>query len=89
MFSLPLAIVLIPYAIFIIVFLIFALINVFHLVHYGQTTRISFTVTFIFFIVTSFILFATWAALRHIDWSAPLEFSIPTIVPGAPAGTSL
>lgn len=82
MFSFSLALILIPYAVFVMVFLVFALINVYHLIHYGQTTRVSFAVTFVFFLVTGLIFFLSFAAIRDTDWRYPIDFTFPAFGTG-------
>ena len=73
MITFPFSFVLIPYGLFLAVFLIFALINVYHMVHYGATTFISFLVTFAFMAGSAFILYFTWQLLAGVDWGMPVE----------------
>ena len=84
MISFPISLLLIPYAIFLIVFLVFAIVNVYHLIHYGQTTKVSFGVTFVFFAMTALILFLTWKGLQGVDWTYPIDIAFPTFGSGAP-----
>jgi hypothetical protein len=73
MFSFPIAIALIPYGLTLIFFALLAVINVYHLVHYGATSGVSFVVTFMFLAGAAFILFFTWQAVGDTDWSQQID----------------
>lgn len=83
MLTFPFALVLIPYGLLIIFFVLMATINVFHLVHYGATTGVSFMVTFLFLAGAVFILFFTWQSLVGVDWGRTINIPIP-FTAGAP-----
>jgi|GEM_PF-1114188 len=68
MFSLPLYIFLFIYIFFLIIFSIFAFINIAHIVQTGSMTFTSFCVTFLTLILTVFVFFATWWLLKDVDW---------------------
>ncbi|MFC1639081.1 hypothetical protein ACFL26_02315 [Patescibacteria group bacterium] len=71
----PLALLLIPYGLAVIVFLVFASLHVYHLIHYGAATKIGFTATFIFFAGTVLIAGLSLWMLGGYDWSAPISFT--------------
>ena len=83
-FTLGLA--LIPYALVLLFVIGYGIFAVYHLVHYGATTGLSFTITFAYLAGTIFILFFTWQALNGVDWRQPITFSPPTSLsmPAAP-----
>jgi len=74
--SFSLGLLLIPYFIAVGGFLLFAVLNVYHLITYGATTRTSFLFTFIFLAGAVLIAFGSWYFLSGIDWSAPITFSL-------------
>ncbi len=80
MLSLSFALVLIPYGLALLFFALMALVNVYHLIHYGATTAISFVVTFLFLAGAVFILFFTWQALQNVDWNRAITIEVPTVV---------
>jgi hypothetical protein len=86
MIGFPFAFVLIPYGLVVLFFALFAVINVYHLVHYGATTGVSFVVTFLFLAGAVFIMFFTWQALAGVDWGREVNLAIPFLTS---AGTPL
>ena len=78
MVSLTLAAFLIPYAIVAVLVLLFAVVNLTHLIHYGATTATSFVVTFAYLAGIVFLGYFTWAALGGVDWSFPIVLSMPS-----------
>jgi hypothetical protein len=77
MISFPLSLALIPYGLVVIFFAVMAIINVYHLVHYGATTGVSYVVTFLFLAGGVFILFFTWWALQGTDWGRDVGLIMP------------
>ncbi len=73
--SFPIGLLLIPYAIIILLFLILAVLNVYHLVRYGATTRTSFIFTFVFIAGAALIAFLSWQSLGGVDWSAGVSIN--------------
>lgn len=72
----PLSVILIPYGLLVLIFAIFALVSLFHLIRYGSLTFFSFFVTFIFLAGTVLILYSTAFLLVDTDWSIPIfEFA--------------
>jgi hypothetical protein len=69
MISFPLYALLIIYAIFIVVFLIFAIINLSHLRHTGAMTTASLIVTIIIGAMTTLTFYGTYYLLSDIDWT--------------------
>lgn len=72
MFTIPLYSFLFIYAGFLLIFLIFSLINVFHITGTGTLTLTSFFVTFIVSALTVLIFYATWYFLQGTDWQTPV-----------------
>ena len=79
--SLPLAIILIPYGVIVLVFAIVALLNVYHLIHYSATSKTSLAFTFIFLAGTAVIAFLTWQAVGGVDWQTPISISLSSSSP--------
>lgn len=71
-----LGLLLIPYFIAVALFLVFATLNVYHLVHYGATTKVGFIFTFVFFAGTVVIAAATLWALSGTNWQQPISLSL-------------
>ncbi len=69
MFTIPLYILLIAYAVFLGIFFIFFIINLLHIVLTGTTTFTSFIATLLVVGLTIFTLFATWYYLQNTDWT--------------------
>lgn len=86
MFEIPISIALIPYGLALLLFLIFAIVDGYHLIHYGETTKVSYWVTFVFFAVSATILFVTLYLLRGTDWSQSFTIALPFVgsTPQAP-----
>lgn len=74
--SFPLGLLLIPYFLVVLVSLVLAVMNVYHLVHYGATTKTSFLFTFIFVAGLLVIAAISWMALAGLGWSDSISFSI-------------
>ena len=73
----PLAFLLIPFAVTMLITIVIAIISMAHLVHYGETTHVSFIAAFAFVAGAALILFLTSQALIGTDWSADVELSLP------------
>jgi len=69
MIAIPFYIVLFIYLLFLCVFLIFSLINFYHIVSTSSITISSFMVTFFVFALAMLTLFYTWQTVIPIDWS--------------------
>ena len=78
MVQFPFALILFPYGLVVLFVLIFALANIFHLIHYGATTAISFVVTFAYLAGMVFLFYFTWTALTGTDWQMPIVFDAPS-----------
>lgn len=66
----PIAVFLIPYTLFLLVFLFFSFVNIYHLIHFGRATGImGFFATFLFLAITVLILNTTYLYAIGIDWS--------------------
>lgn len=67
--TIPLFIFLILYGLFLVVFAIFSLINITHIINTGSSSWASLLITFLIIALTILIFFGTWYFLRHTDWS--------------------
>ncbi|KPJ84991.1 hypothetical protein AMJ57_04855 [Parcubacteria bacterium SG8_24] len=76
-FAVSLSALLIPYALAIVFFMIFAAFNIHHLMRYGATTRVSYIITFIFLSGSVLLLFISWQMLGGVDWSQQMTFGTP------------
>lgn len=71
-----LGLLLIPYFIAVGGFLLFAVLNVYHLITYGATTRTSFLFTFMFLAGSALIAYASWYFLSDIDWGKQITLQL-------------
>jgi len=62
------------YAVLVVIFLIFAIINLYHLIAFGFISFESFFMTFIFIAGIILILFITYKLGIEIDWSKTVTF---------------
>jgi hypothetical protein len=69
MIELSLYLLLGTYAVLVVIFLIFAIINLYHLLAFGFISFESFFMTFIFIAGIVLILFITYKLGLEIDWS--------------------
>ena len=72
MSTIPLYALLVPCALFAVFFVIFSLVNLYHLFRFGSFTLLSFAVTFCFLGGAAIILSAAYTALQGVDWTGPL-----------------
>lgn len=66
--SFPLYYFLIPYAVFLVIYLIFILMDVYHLVMFSSASLVSFSMTVLFLAGVVYVLFWTWTLGQPIDW---------------------
>ncbi len=69
MIEISLSAILIPYGILVALFLLFALINFYHMFKYGFLNFESFFMTFLFIAGIILILFITYKLAMEIDWT--------------------
>jgi phosphatidylglycerophosphate synthase len=72
MIIIPLYVLLIVFGVFLLTALIFALVNVGHLIKTGTLTAASFTATFLFGAYTVIVIGLTLSQLAGIDWTQPV-----------------
>ncbi len=81
----PLFVLLIPYGLFLLIFLFFALVNLFHLLRFSPLNLLTFFATFLFLAGTTLILTTSYNYLITINWSQVIDllpnFSAPTYAP--------
>jgi len=69
MVEISLYVYLIPYGILVVIFAIYALVNLYHLFVYGFLSYLSFLMTFLFLAGAILVLFITYKYGLKIDWS--------------------
>ena len=69
----PISAFLIAYFIFLVFFAIFAYFDIYHVLKFGTLNFTNFLATFIFFGVTTLILFLTYQYINQIDWTTPVS----------------
>lgn len=70
--TLPVYTLLFLYLIFLTIFAIFSIVNVYHVVVTGTFTLASFFITFFVSVLTVITLYFTWHLLKDIDWQQPM-----------------
>ena len=78
MIAIPLYIFLFLYLLFLCVFLIFALINFYHIVMTASFTFASFIISFFVFVLTILTLYFTWQLMADIEWQRQVILFDPT-----------
>jgi hypothetical protein len=78
--NIPLVAFLYLYLLFVLVWLIFSLIALYHILRYGQISFTSFLAIFMYVAVSVILLFLAFEYLSQIDWSVNL--TIFKIAPG-------
>jgi len=71
-FDITLSWFLVPYGLFLLVFIIFSLVNLYHILRWGGYTFVGFVATFIFLAGAILCLFSTYEHLKIIDWQTPI-----------------
>ncbi len=69
-----LSLLLLPYAVVVILFIMASLIYLGHLLRYGVADFSLAVVLIIFLLVSSSLLVTSFRSLSAVDWSMPLEF---------------
>lgn len=70
--TIPLYTLLFPYLIFLTIFTVFFLINIYHISMSASLTLVSFFVTFFVFATSAFTLYGVWVWLGTVNWQQPL-----------------
>lgn len=68
----PLSFLLIPYGLFLLLFLIFAFFNIYHVFRFGFGELPLFFVTFVFMALSVLIIFISFQQISQIDLTEPL-----------------
>lgn len=71
-FSLPLYVFLFLFFGFLVIFLIFFFIDIYHLFETNSLTLTSLAVTILVFTISALTLFITWYLLQDVDWKTPI-----------------
>jgi|GEM_PF-2355105 hypothetical protein len=74
--TLPLSILLIPLALFLLFFVILSLINIAHLIKFAAFDMGGFWACFLFIAGSALFLYFAWGLISSIDWRAPVQFSL-------------
>lgn len=72
--SFPLYYIFFPGALFALIYLIFVLIDIYHLAHFAEIHFAGFFMTFIFLAGVIYILFWAWTLLQPINWQEIVTF---------------
>jgi len=72
MLTIPLYSFLFLYLLFLCVFVIFSIMNFYHIVMTAAFTLSSFIMTFFIFTLTVLTLYFTWQLLLNVDWQTPV-----------------
>ena len=72
--SVPLSILLLPLAIFLLLFFILSLVNIAHLMRFASFNMAGFWACFIFMAGSALFLYFAWGAIDQIDWKQPAQF---------------
>lgn len=75
MIALPPYLLLIPYALFLLGYLFFALANIISLAKYGARNGVGFLASFMFIAGSALIVFMTWQSLAGVDWTMGVPLS--------------
>ncbi len=70
--TIPLISVLFLYLLFVVVWIIFSFIALFHIIKYGQVNFLTFFTTFIYIAGSIVILYLSYGYLSQIDWEIGL-----------------
>lgn len=63
---------LIPYGLFVLLFVVFAIIDVVHMVKFGTFGMVNYVALVIFLTGTAFIFWSTAQLLLPVDWTLPI-----------------
>jgi hypothetical protein len=74
--SVPLSILLLPLAVFLLLFFVFSLINLIHIIKFASFDAVGFSITFIFLAVSTLFLWYSYQLLNPINWTEPINFSL-------------
>lgn len=74
----PIAYFLIPYGLFLFIFLFFSFVNLYNLIKFGTTNFTAFLATFIFLAGSALLLYTSYNYIIAIDWSRTIDV-IPTL----------
>ncbi len=69
------SLLLIPYAILVVLFFVFAFFNLYHMIAYGFVSVSSFIATFLFFAVTAVILYWSYVIAMTIPWDTAIAIT--------------
>ncbi len=89
MITIPLYSLLVIYAVFLIVFVIFFAINFFHIILTGTTSFSSFLVTLFVTAFFALIIFGTWYLLQSTDWTQQITIWNSSWLGGLPGQTQI
>lgn len=76
--EIQLSFLLIPYIIFIVIFLFYTFSNIYHIVKFGFVSFFSYLITFGYIIVTIAALFISYFYIAQINWDVAIQIINPT-----------
>ena len=68
MIEIPLYSLLFVYILFLAIFVVFILIDLYHIIMTASLSMTSFFMTFFVFVTSFLIIYATWYFLQNVDW---------------------
>ena len=68
----PLSATLVPFGLYLVIFGVLAVVDVYHMVRFGTFGIANFFAFFLFLAGTAVIMWWTWTALQGTDWTQPL-----------------
>lgn len=71
--GIPISIFLIPYAIFLVIFFVFAFFSLYHMFRFGVTNFTTFFMSFAFIALSVIILFISYEYIAGIDWQRDIQ----------------
>ena len=72
MVTIPLYTFLFVYLVFLAIFTVFSMINLYHIIMTASFTLASFFTTFIIFAIVVLVFYFTWLFLQGVNWQTPV-----------------
>jgi hypothetical protein len=68
---------LIPYIVFVLIFLFYTFSNIYHIVKFGFVSFFSYLITFAYIVVTIATLFVSYFYIAQVNWDATIQIINP------------
>ncbi len=82
-FNLPFYALILPYAIFLLIFVILSIVSLVDLISHSANDAVSFLITFLFLAATIIVVFESWQLLSQFDWTRMMPINLPTFWPAS------